>query len=205
MRFAALLWLVLSLYAQSPYEVAPENYQKLFEDENFRVSKATYKAGDKIKFHAHPLAPTVYVYLTDSGPVRFFHAGGAGIRRAPLKAGSIRFAAANTEFHEVENLGDITSEFLRIEILKPIDLPRSHVRSTPEFASLDNGGLRIEKIACAPKQECATPNSPGVLVLLGKKTAELHTRRYANNTDVVDYLIIVSLRHKPISSSTQPN
>lgn len=84
MRLATLLLLTRSLSAQSPYEVAPENYQKLFEDEYFRVSKATYRPGDKIKFHAHPLTATVYVYLTDSGPVRFFHAGGGGITRAAV-------------------------------------------------------------------------------------------------------------------------
>jgi hypothetical protein len=68
------LTLLLTLFVtQDPYQRAPENFQLEFENAWTRVSRVTFRPGDKIPEHDHPAFPTVYVYLTDAGPARFSH------------------------------------------------------------------------------------------------------------------------------------
>ena len=68
--------------------------------------------------------PTVYVYTTDGGPIRFLHVEGYSIDRPAVKAGGIRFNRGMVEQHEVESLSEIPSEYLRIELkTEPLELP----------------------------------------------------------------------------------
>ena len=62
-----------SVMAQDPYVVAPKNYSLEFENDSVRVSRAMLAPGDKLPVHDHPANPTVFVYLTDGGPIRFTH------------------------------------------------------------------------------------------------------------------------------------
>lgn len=60
----------------------------------------------------------MYVYLSDSGPVRLAHVeehAFALVRKA-VKAGSYRGSTGRLERHTGENLGPIPSEFLRVEL-----------------------------------------------------------------------------------------
>ena len=59
--------------AQNPYTTASKNYRLEFENESVRVSRAMFAPGDKLPVHDHPGNPTVFVYLTDGGPIRFTH------------------------------------------------------------------------------------------------------------------------------------
>jgi hypothetical protein len=108
---ASLAW------AQSPYSALPKYYSLEFENDSVRVSRVRFFPGDKLPLHSHPSLPTVYIYLTDGGPVRFIHKTPRfTLERPAVKAGSVRFNRnARVETHEVEYLGDAWAEYLRVE------------------------------------------------------------------------------------------
>jgi beta-alanine degradation protein BauB len=105
-----------SAAAQDPYQVAPENYHLVFENEWARATRVTYRPGDKLPVHSHPPTPTtVYVYVTDGGPIRFGHVTGEHVEgvmitRKAVQAGAIRFAHGAPETHTVEYLGDAPTD-----------------------------------------------------------------------------------------------
>jgi hypothetical protein len=68
-----LLFAVGSTRAQDPLPTLPKNYRLLFENGCIRVIRVNYAPLEKLPVHDHPDRPTVYVYLNDSGPVRFSH------------------------------------------------------------------------------------------------------------------------------------
>lgn len=107
-----------NLHAQDPLAILPNNYRVVLENETVRVIHVVYKPYEKLPVHDHPKAPTIYVYLSDSGPVRFRHEEEHAFElvRKPLKAGTFRVSPGRVEVHEVENLGGVASEFLRIEL-----------------------------------------------------------------------------------------
>jgi hypothetical protein len=111
------------LRAQDPLQLLPKNYGLVFENEFVRVIRVHYGPHEKLPVHDHPVRPTVYVYLSESGPVRFSHVETQAFKvdRAPVKAGAIRISPGRLEKHEVENLSDLPSDFLRVE-LKTIPL-----------------------------------------------------------------------------------
>ncbi len=90
--------------------------------------------------------------------------------RPPVKAGTIRFAHAAPETHSVEYLGDIPTEYVRIELrTEPLDIPFRDVRIPP--AALDpskstvrkeyeNGQIRILRVVCAGGQKCPESENP---------------------------------------------
>jgi hypothetical protein len=59
----------------------------------------------------------VYVYLSNSGLVRFIHDGAAPftLTRRPVKAGWFRVSPGRLERHQVKNVGPVASDFLRVE------------------------------------------------------------------------------------------
>ena len=113
-----LLALAALAHGQDPYATLPRNYKVEFENESVRISRVTYFPGDRLAVHSHPSNPTVYVYLTDGGPIRFIHTTPRfTIERPAVKAGGIRFNRnARVETHRVEYLGDAPAESLRIEL-----------------------------------------------------------------------------------------
>jgi hypothetical protein len=166
--FAAgtVLALTSLLPAQDAYQVAPNNYRKVFENEWVRISRVTYRPGEKIAAHTHPAIPTLYVYLNDAGPIRFFHLGGDAIRRPPVKEGAMRFTRGSNELHEVESESESVAESLRIELLtEPLDLPQKDVRLAPGFEPFENGQLRIQRMNCEPAPDCVPPRGPGVWIV----------------------------------------
>jgi len=155
----------------------PDNYHRVFENRQVRVIHVVYRPHEKLPVHNHPATPTVYVYLTDSGPVRFSHLEEHEFTatRRPLHAGEFRLSPGRLEKHEVENLGDIPTEFLRVELKqvplgfqrhdfrdnKPIDLTLPSV--TTEFPG---PFVKIERII---KSEAARSNEPSLLIPFAKR------------------------------------
>ncbi len=117
-RLLALLAVAAMARAQQPYSKLPRNYALAFENDSVRISRVKYSPGDKLPVHSHPSIPTVYVYLTDGGPIRFTHqTPQVTIVRDAVKAGQVRFNRnARVETHETEYLGDAASEYLRVEL-----------------------------------------------------------------------------------------
>ena len=113
-----LLALAVLASAQQPYSTLPRNYSLAFENDWVRVSRVKYSPGDKLPVHSHPSIPTIYVYLTDAGPIRFTHiTPKVTIARGEVKTGQVRFNRnARVETHETEYPCDAPSDYLRVEL-----------------------------------------------------------------------------------------
>ena len=139
MRAAIPLLVVIAMTvvtrAQDPLATLPDAYTRVFENSAVDVIRASYRPHEKLAVHDHSQFPTVYVYLSNSGPVRFTHVEQHPFTmvRPPLQMGMFRVSPGRMEKHEVENLGDIPSEFLRVE-LKNVPLRALHeFRGKPGF------------------------------------------------------------------------
>ncbi len=76
LQSGTLAWqIVCALAIQDPFSVAPEAYRLQFENNWVRVVRVHYEPRERISSHDHPKTGTVYVYLSNSGPVRFKHTG----------------------------------------------------------------------------------------------------------------------------------
>jgi quercetin dioxygenase-like cupin family protein len=82
-----------------------------------QVVRVHYNPHEKLPAHDHSHYPTVYVYLSNSGPVRFMHGGAEPftLTRRAVRAGWFRVSPGRMETHQVANLGPIASDFLRVE------------------------------------------------------------------------------------------
>lgn len=166
-------------HAQDPLKAYPNNYSLLFDNAQVRVLRCHYGPHEHVGVHNHSDYPTVYVYISDAGPVRFSHIEEKAfvMTRPPVKAGSFRVSPGRPERHTVENLSDLPSDYLRIE-LKQIPL---HGTLSPKRgeapASLDLSGttsvfsdpeLAIARVVCLPGATCqlASSASPSLLVSL---------------------------------------
>jgi hypothetical protein len=64
--------------------------------------------------------------------------------RPPEKAGTFRFSPGRLEKHEVENLGHIPSDFLRVELIQlPLGYQKNSFRS-PKLFDAVHSGVRTE-------------------------------------------------------------
>lgn len=126
----SLLAVAVLAHAQQPYSKLPRNYTLAFENESVRISRVKYFPGDKLPVHSHPSIPTIYVYLTDGGSIRFIHkTPKVTIVRPEVKAGGVRFNRnARVETHQTEYLGDAASEYLRVELKTTPGPPRFDAR-----------------------------------------------------------------------------
>jgi hypothetical protein len=166
-------------HAQDPLKAYPNNYSLLFDNAQVRVLRCHYGPHEHVGVHNHSDYPTVYVYISDAGPVRFSHVEEKAfvMTRPPVKAGSFRVSPGRPERHTVENLSDLPSDYLRIE-LKQIPL---HGTLSPKRgeapATLDRSGatsvfndpdLTIDRVVCLPGAPCqlASSASPSLLVSL---------------------------------------
>ena len=170
MKSAVVALAAVTAFAQDPYRTAPDNYKLEFENEWVRVSRVSYRPGDKLQVHEHPALPTVYVYVTDGGPVLFGHQEFAAMRRPAVKAGQIRFNRGNKETHTTEYLGDAPSEYIRVELkTEKIDIPRRDIRiAAGDATPYENGQLRIERQDCSP---CAAVTMPTVIITTTDRAA----------------------------------
>lgn len=179
LRFLA--WFV----PQDPYTAAGDHYHLLFENAWARATRVTYQAHETAPVHEHPPTPTcVYIYVTDGGEFRFKHmtgfkVSGYTITRPAVKAGAIRFGHSAPETHSVEYLGDIPTEYVRIELrTEPLDSPIRDVRIPPAAMDpsksavrqeFENGQIRILRVVCAPKERCPVsenPHDPAIVTVM---------------------------------------
>ena len=161
----ALFLAQLLLLAQ---DTQPRAYTPEFENARVRVTRVRYAPREKIAAHDHPANPTVYVYLRDSGPVRFVHLGEEQftLTRPAVRAGGFRLSKGARETHAVESLTDQPTEYLRVEF-KGLTVERQVFRGRfpPEpraargrFAQkikYEDKQVRITRVTCAARRTCA--------------------------------------------------
>jgi len=163
-----LAQLILLLPAQDAQAVAPRSYRPEFENQRVRVTRVVYRPREKIALHDHPAIPVVYVYLRDSGPVRFVHTGDEPftLTRPAVRAGGFRLSKGGRETHSVESLTDQLTEYLRVE-LKGLKVdpqvfrgrfppePRAARRLAGQKVRYEDKQVRIARVTCAARKTCA--------------------------------------------------
>jgi quercetin dioxygenase-like cupin family protein len=103
--------------AQDGATALTQNYRTLLDNEQMQVVRVHYDPHEEVPEHDHSRYPTVYVYLSNSGPVRFIHdeAHPFALTRRPVRMGWFRVSPGRLEKHRVANLGPMASDFLRVE------------------------------------------------------------------------------------------
>jgi hypothetical protein len=188
----AIIWALLTTaalapttIAQDPFVVAPKAYKLQFENDWVRVVRVHYAPFEKLPVHDHPKRQVIFIYLNDGGPVLFKHvegvSGNYAATRPPTKAGAYRLAGVQPENHEVENLSDVPSDFLQVELKTEMIEPKTfRGRFFPEHPSkqeqgnyrkveFENPQVRITRMICAARGKCdplELPSSPALLVAL---------------------------------------
>ena len=163
-------------HAQDPVKTFPHNYSIALENSAVTVVRVHYGPHEKVGVHDHSKSPTIYVYLSDSGPVRFqhFEANSFALTRPPTVKGAYRVSPGRVERHTVENLGNTSSDYLRVELkqvalggVQPFrgEAPASLTQSE-DAVEVNTPALRIERIVCAGTSPCAVKASaaPSLLV-----------------------------------------
>ena len=160
--FAALcLAFSILAFGQDPTKAAPDSYKLQFENEWLRVLRVRYAAKQRVPVHDHSKGPAMYVYLNDSGPIRFTHTDWDHplLVRPAVKARSFRLSPTrfDNETHAVENPNDTASDFLRIELRTEAPTRASLVGRFPpeQFARtkgldrqvFDNSQLRVTRLS----------------------------------------------------------
>lgn len=179
--FASICLFVTQALAQDPVKVLPQAYKLQFENEWVKVTRVHYAPHEKLPAHQHTQSASAYVYLNDSGPVVFKHIGLAygAVTRPATKEGTFRLYQGLEEIHEVENLSDLPSDFLRVEFkTEPINEKtlrgRFHREAYPAGENLqkvqfENEQIRITRLVCAPGKTLefsTSPTEPALVVAL---------------------------------------
>ena len=178
-----------SALAQDPVKVLPQAYKLVFENDWVKVTRVHYAPKEKLPAHQHTQTASAYVYLNDSGPVVFKHIGleyGA-ITRPATKAGSFRLYRGLQEIHEVENLSDLPSDFLRVEFkTQPVndktlrgrffreEYPQGENFQKVQF---ENEQVRITRLVCAAGKKLdvsTTATEPALLIALSPSKFKVH-------------------------------
>ena len=170
----------LSSVAQQKSTPLPPNYKTILENATFKIIRVYYGPFEKVPLHDHPDTPTVYVYLNNSGPVRITHEEKDGAQsslvRPPTKTGAFRVSPGQLERHSIENLSDLPSDFLRVELLNlrlgdhaPSNSAAPPPQTSPTISPPPNSPsprLSIVRAICVDKTPCPTPASPSALVVI---------------------------------------
>lgn len=155
-------------------------YTTQFENEWLKLVRVRYPANAKVPTHGHPTTVTTYIYLSGSSPVRFTHHGNRThvVTRQPTTPGGFRVSRGGDEEHEVENLGPIASEFLRVEFkTDPAGESSPYYRDNRPLGAaarasevrFTNKQMRITRLAvpAGGRAEIAAPaNQPALVVAL---------------------------------------
>jgi hypothetical protein len=187
----------IAAHAQDPLKTLPNNYKLAFENSSVEVIRAHYGPHEKIPIHDHTSYATVFVYLSDSGQVRIDHAEDgdkvSSVVRPPTVKGSYRVAPGMKERHSIENLGDTSSDFLRIELKNvTFHISEPFRGKAPQTLSsdLDNiefsdPELEIERIVCAGDSACAIKPSPSPSLIVAFSPL-LMTFQGSQNSERID-------------------
>ncbi len=111
---AALLaapWQARAANAPASYDVSPEVYKVLADNDDFRVIKATWAPGARDSFHSHPVSFVSY-FLTDCS--RRFHFPDGRTTDLIVKKGQV-IVSGPIESHSFENTGTETCEILLVD------------------------------------------------------------------------------------------
>lgn len=166
-----LAFVLAQILLLAPAQGAPpplRSYRPEFENARVRVTRVRYAPREKIAAHDHPANPVVYVYLRDSGPVRFVHMGEEPftLTRPAVKAGGFRLSGGAKETHSVESLTDLPTEYLRVEF-KGLTVnravfrgrfppePRAARRRVAQKVRFEDAQVRITRVTCAARRTCA--------------------------------------------------
>jgi len=165
-----------SLAAQDPIKAYPQNYKLVLENSAVAVIRVHYGAHEKVGVHDHSNYPTIYIYLSDSGPVRFAHFEEKAFTtvRPPAHVGAFRVAPARPERHTVENLGDIPSDFLRVELKQAKLRLKSPFRggapatlaSGLDAVEFQDGPVTIERVVCIAGMACSLTKEDSASLLV---------------------------------------
>ena len=184
----------VSLTAQQDPSLPP-NYTTILTNDTFKVIRVHYGSHEKVPVHNHPAIPTVFVYLNNSGPVNIIHDQPKPftITRPPTHLGAFRVGPGIIERHAIDNLSDLPSDFLRVELphlddkitefrgLAPTTL--THNINATEFSSPH---LTIRRVLCVETTPCAVPptSAPSVLVAFSNTslTQNGHTTKIGPGT-----------------------
>ena len=182
-----------SAHAQEASVAAPANYRVELENEYVKVTRASFLPHAKVPVHLHPTHPTVYVYLTDGGPMRFVHITPSyTVDRAPVRTGGIRYNRNwHDETHVIEYLGDQPTEYLRVEMKTTPDVEHRDARLAPEEPGpIEDAQVRISRHECTDRG-CASPSLPTLVVSTGDRTFEwvpsggvVHNRKDAPRREI---------------------
>jgi hypothetical protein len=172
--------------AQSPTPL-PANYKTVLENSDVLVQRVHYGPHEFVPPHDHYAVVTVLVYLNDSGVVELAHDPKPGdtepdvVKRPPTHTGAFRIGPAAFERHSVRNLGDVPSDFFRVELKKyPPDALKDQVRGPAPTPPLHDGvtteykdaHLRIDRIVCKAATLCNVDADPAPSVLITIPTPE---------------------------------
>jgi predicted metal-dependent enzyme (double-stranded beta helix superfamily) len=163
--------------AQDSSSTLPKNYRTVFENSALAIIHAHYAPHETVPVHDHSKFATVYVYLSDSGPVKFSHVEEHPFTtiRKPLQAGAYRVSPGRIERHSAENQGDIPTDFLRVELKQvpvrhftqefraPAPASLSQNSDTVDFSNPD---VATERIICIVGSSCEikAASSPSVTI-----------------------------------------
>ncbi|MDT5270555.1 MAG: hypothetical protein QOH49_2741 [Acidobacteriota bacterium] len=163
-----LAQILLLAPAQAPTAAVERAYRTEFENARVRVTRVRYEPHEKLPTHGHPANPTVYVYLRDSGPVRFIHTGEEPftLTRPAVSAGGFRLSKGAVETHSIESLSDLLTEYLRIEFKGLVvdrqvfhgrfpPEPRAARRRAAQKVRYEDKQVRITHVTCAARRTCA--------------------------------------------------
>ncbi|HEY5381946.1 MAG TPA: hypothetical protein VIJ65_06800 [Acidobacteriaceae bacterium] len=164
--------------AQNPVKAFPQNYKVVLDSPEFSVLRVHYRPHENVGLHDHSAYSTIYVYLNDSGPVRFQHSEEAkpfDIVRPPTHAGAFRVSPGRIERHSVENLSELPSDYLRIELKRfpPGTIAHEFRGSAPKpplvpgtTVAYASPQLRIDRIICPSTGDCQLhyPNHDVILI-----------------------------------------
>ncbi len=108
----AMLWIVgaVPAFAQDPVKVDSKHYKVELENDQVRVLRINYGAGEKSVMHEHPSA--VAIFLTD-GKVKFTTRDGK-TREQSVKAGQTIYTPGGK--HLPENVGAKPYELILVEL-----------------------------------------------------------------------------------------
>ena len=184
----SLCLLALPAFGQDPLKSLPQAYKLQFENDWVRVIRVHYAPHEKLPPHQHNEKAAAYVYLKDGGPVIFKHLDlpyGA-VTRPATKAASFRVYKGIKEIHEVENLSELPSDFLRVEFkTEPVNEKSLRGRffretSTPgenfEKVQFENEQIRITRLICAQGKSLTLSTistEPALLVALTSSGLEI--------------------------------
>jgi hypothetical protein len=175
-KFLPLL-LLLSTPLTTPAQqnpTLPPSYTTILTNETFKVIRVHYGPHEKVPLHNHPAIPTIFVYLNNSGPVNIIHdePKPVTITRPPTHLGAFRVGPGIIERHAIENLSNLPSDFLRVELPHlddkitefrgPAPTTLTHNIDATEFSSPH---LSIRRVLCVGTTPCTVP-SPSIPTVL---------------------------------------